>query len=147
MMRTAPLREVRAGGFLYRLDPSRHMKDIARSIVDPHGDGEFIGAGTSEQVSGAQLAEQAARNGDDEFVAAKRPHAFVDPAEPREVDQDQRIAVCTVVADAQFETLDKPCPVGEARQRVGQNLASKRFARANFAGALDQRDEHTSPEF
>src|SRR3546814_2205490 len=86
----------------------RHFADVGLAADDARIDGEFVAAAARQYVAAAQARFQPPRDGDDEFVAGQRPDMLVDPAEPRQVEQQYRMLGKFLALDAHLDQFLEP---------------------------------------
>ena len=122
-------------------DAAGEMVRLVPVLVDRHQDTEFVAADPGQQVARAQRTLDPAGDGDEQFVADQRTETGVQPAEPRQIDDQQRVArpVALDILDHGAEAL----AIGQPGQAVGRHLA----AQAAFGMALRRlvNERHHAP--
>ena len=70
---------------------SAALQRVFDAAAQRHQHAELIAAGPGEHVAGAQREDQPAGEGDQQLVAGKAAHRFVDAAEAQHVDDQHRM--------------------------------------------------------
>ena len=121
---------------------SAAFERVLDAAAQRHQDAELIAAGAGQHVAGAQRQDQPPREGDQQLVAGKAAHRFVDPAEAQHVDDQHRmLEVARDLLAGLLDRFGEGEPVGQPGQAVAQHFGAQRPLGLHLDGAVDDAQQ------
>ena len=124
------------------LDALGGLQRVLDAAAQRHQHAEFVAAGAGQHVAGAKRQDQPPGEGDQQLVAGKAAHRFVDPAEAQHVDHQHRmLEVARDLLAGLLDRFGEGEAVGQAGQAVAQHLGAQRALGLHLDGAVDDAQQ------